>query len=352
MKKRTLSRLIITTLLTTTLLTGCGSSNDAPENKSAGNFATPKSEVSAASSETEASGEGTSTPDDEIDAETMEFIKYNIYVEVNNYIIKLLNNINSYYTVVADADEFSLIPDSGYSYGYDISGLNSSIVDDAITVSQMEPAFEELDTLVAELAAPMRTLMDTFSDINNCRDYANNQYEQPKNFHPIIHSNTAIFIEPAYQFLDALDTVANERVAAEEEKMLADGELIAYNSSHVITIVNKILDECYEQGIDDYNLTELDLTNIKPLYDELVQTVEDYNTATSDNDQLVKESLSNSTPFDGLFDSMIQALEWMIKQVESQKPLDDPSIESLGSLNHVHVVLSRCIDRYNSIFAE
>lgn len=47
-------------------------------------------------------------------------------------------------------------------------------------------------------------------------------------------------------------------------------------------------------------------------------------------------------------DRMASALEWMIKQVESGQPIQDPGREYLGGLIHVHVVLAACIDLYNT----
>ena len=141
-------------------------------------------------------------------------------------------------------------------------------------------------------------------------------------------------------------------MAAHEQKMLDEGNLIIYNSSHAITIVNQILAECYAQGVDDANITELDLTNIRPLYEELIATVAAYDEAVSDSNQIMKESLSNSAPFDGLLNSLSQSVEWMIKQVESGRPIEDPGSEYLGGIIHIQVVLSQCIERYNTVFVE
>ena len=141
-------------------------------------------------------------------------------------------------------------------------------------------------------------------------------------------------------------------MSASEQKMLDEGQLIAYNASHMITVANRILDECYKQGIDDANITELDLTNIRPLYEELTETVAAFHEATSDSDQLMKESLSSSTPLYGLPDSLVQSVEWMIKQVESQVPIQDPGREYLGGIIHIEQELSECIDQYNAVFAE
>lgn len=340
-------------ILTVTVLTGCSSSpaktGEVSDKRNESREVTAPADGSTAESGSES--EAASKAEDEIVPEAMDLIKYNIYVQTNNYIIDVLENIENYYAVVEDAEEFSLIPDSGYTYKYGIRGLNSSIVDDALAVSEMEPAYETLDTLAQQIAEPMKALMDLFSDISDSYDFADNQYAKAKEFHTVVRENAVNFATLGYQFMDELTIIANERVVAEEEGMKANGELIAYSCSHAITVVNKIIDECYNQGVDDYNLIDLDLTPIKPLYDELVETVEAYKAAVADNNQLVKESLSRA-PFDGLLDSLVQSLEWMIKQVESKTPIEDPSIETLGSIYHVNVVLSNCIDRYNSTFAE
>lgn len=303
------------------------------------------------SEDTEAVNESAS--ETEIDEETMDFIKYNTYIELNNYAIEVLDNVYSYYMVVADEEEFSLIPDTGLSYGYDISYLNTTVLDDAELVADMEPAYETVDQLAKDLIPPMRTMMETFNQISDAEySYADNQYQLPKELHPVIQENAAAFESAADAYFAAIDVLSDERVQEEEAKMLEEGNLINYYSSRAISIGNQIMDEAVSQGINDYNLTDLDLTNIKSYYEELKTVVENYETACADNEQLVKESLSTSTPFSGLFDSLLQSVEWMINQVESQTPLDEPSLSPLGSLGHVSEVLSQCIDRYNSVFAE
>ncbi len=292
------------------------------------------------------------TEEETLDEETMDLVKYNIYVEMNNDIVEVLDNLDSYYTVVEYADEFALIPDSGYSYKFDISPFNSSIVDDAVAVASMEPAYEGLDDLAMEIAEPMRTLMDTFSDIYGSNDFADNQYAKAREYHDRIQQNAAVFQDLAYAFMDKVDVIGNERMQEQEKQLLDDGELIAYNASHLITIGKQILNECYEQEISDENITELDLTNIRPLLEELKATVAAYEEAVSDNNQLVKESLSNSTPMSGLPQSLADSVEWMIRQVESGKPIEDPGREYLGGIIHIEKVLSDCIERYNTVFAE
>ncbi len=217
----------------------------------------------------------------------------------------------------------------------------------------MEPDYGELDDLVREMADPLRDLMDTFSNISSSHDYADNQYQKAKDYHAVIYSSADTFAELGYAYMEAISEMGNLRIAEEEEAMKEEGRLIIYNASRAISIGKQVLDVVDDQEISDETITDLDLTEIRRLHEELVAVVADFDAATADNDQLIKESLANSRPFDGLYNSLIQALEWMIKQVESGRPLDlSGSGAPLGSIGHFSEVLSKCIERYNSVFVE
>ena len=343
--KNTLGKAAIVLLLSF-VLSGCGqkdSGSDAEKNTTA-----PETETTV--QETEAK---TEAEEETLAPEQMELVKYNYYVDLNNDILDILDNIDYYFEVVDYTDEFALLPDTGYTYGYNIHGKNTDIIDDCLQLADMEPAFDELDAMVKEMADPLRALMETFSAISDSYDYADNQYEKAKEYHTVIYANADTFYTMGTNYMDAVAKMGDERTAKEEEQMKADGQLIIYNASHGITIGKAVLDEIYNQEITDENITGMDLTEIKNLYNELVATVADLDAALADNNQLIKESLSNSRPFDGLYDSLIQALEWMIKQVESGQPLDlSGSGAPLGSIGHFSETLGKCIDRYNSVFVE
>lgn len=288
-----------------------------------------------------------------LDEETMDLLKYNIYVELNNTIVEILNDISNYFLVVDTAEEFRFRDDAEYSYGYRIKGFNMDAVEDAELVYNMAPAYETLDGLVEDMLPSMREIMETFDAINDSEyTYEENQYQQPKENHIRLMACLEEFTAYAYEYLDQVDIIAKERDAAHEAKMLEEGRLIIYNFSRMLTLSNQILDEIYDQGIDDYNLTELDLTPIYPLFEEMQATAAAYDEAVSDNNQLMMESLSNRQVYAGNWNSLVQAFEWMIKQVESGVPYEDPSAEYLGGLQHIYVVLSKKVNDYNGIFVD
>ncbi len=300
-----------------------------------------------------ATGEDSGLNEFGLDEETMELVKYNIYVELNNTIIEILDNIDNYFLVVDTAEEFRFRDDAEYSYGYRIKGFNMDAVEDAELVYNMAPAFETLDKLVEDMLPSMREIMETFDAIDDSEyTYEENQYQQPKENHTRLMACLEEFTTYAYEYLDRIDVIADERSAAQEAKMLEEGRLIIYNYSRMLTLSSQILDEIYDQGIDDYNLTELDLTPIYPLFEEMQTTAAAYGEAVNDNNQLMLESLSNRQVYESDWNGLIQAFEWMIKQVESGVPYEDPSHEYLGGLQHIYVVLSGKVNDYNGIFVD
>lgn len=355
-KKRVLACICIL-CLGMTVLTGCGGEKEKEEETAsledtgAYGRGERKEKADTEASETDYEEEEESSEMDDIDPETMELIKYNVYVEFNNTLVEMMNNIDNYFLAVEQQEEFSLI-DGGKPYGYGLVGIDQDILGDALFISEYEPMMGDLDGRVADIADSMQTLTDVFYELRHSNNYADNQYAKAKEYHQIIWENTEEFYIQAEEFVDALDVIADERVAEAEAGMLEEGRLIIYNSSHVITLMQDIMDECYEQGVNDENLNDLDTAPIREMHEEILECVEAYNAACADNDQLIKESLSNSAPFDGLLDSAAQSVEWMINQAESGEPVTDIDLTPLGSLGHVYEVTSQCIERYNTVFAE
>lgn len=340
MKKDVLKKTAVVLVLTLSLA-GCSTGKES--NPSA-TSATETAEEITRETATEAEEE-TYSP------EEMDLIKYNYYVDLNNDIVEVLDSIGYYFEVVDYTEEFSLLPDTGLTYGYRVYGQNTDIIDDCLYLADMEPSYGEMDDLIKEMAEPLRNVMETFSNISRSSDYADNQYQKAKEYHAVIYASADTVADLGYRYMNAVAEMGAAKMAEEEEKMKEEGMLIIYNASRAISIGKEVLNEMARQEVNDENLTELDLTEIRRLHDELVAVVADFDAAAADNEQMMKESLSNSRPFDGLYDSLIQALEWMIKQVESGQPVDlSHSGAPLGSAGHFSETLSKCIERYNSVF--
>ena len=73
-----------------------------------------------------------------------------------------------------------------------------------------------------------------------------------------------------------------------------------YNASRSISIGNQVLDVIYDQGISDETITDLDLTEIRALYDELVAVVADFDAATADNNGIRQQGKLFGIVYDGV----------------------------------------------------
>ena len=333
MRKSNLAKLMAVLLASAMVLSGCGGSKDEEPRETKRKEQPDSAEAADEGADTEES-EGMES---EFTPEEMDLIKYNYYVELNNDIIDVMDSIDYYYAVVDYAEEFTLLPDTGLTYGFSIYGKNTDTLDDCVLLADMEPSYGEMDNMVKELEAPLRALMEVFSDISRSNDFADNQYQKAKEYHEIVYGNTDAFDAVAYDFVDAIAEMSVARVEEEENKMKEEGRLIQYNASRAITLGREVLNEAYSQGVNDANLNDLDLAEIQKIHDELVAVVADFDAATADNDQLVKESLSNSRPFDGLLNGLIDALEWTMKQAESGVLPDMEGNAPLGSLEHFSI---------------
>ena len=67
--------------------------------------------------EAETTEEETAPEEETLSPEDMELIKYNYYVDLNNDIVEVIDSIGYYFEVVGEQEEFSLLPDTGLTYG-------------------------------------------------------------------------------------------------------------------------------------------------------------------------------------------------------------------------------------------
>ena len=349
MKRQRVCAVLPLLLALALLLSGCGEKR--------GNLTKPANASFTPRPSTSATPSHTPEPEETMDPETMDLIKYNAYINLNNELVELNDSIYNYFRVVADQPDFAMLPDTDLPYAFKTHSFNTDCIEDAAALAAMEPSYGALDDLVLALEAPTTVLMETMDQVHDSNItgssmvYAENQYEKPKAWHALIYENLDAYEAVVYDFFDALTELAAQRSAEAEQQMLDEGNLIIYNASHTITVARQVLDECTAQGINDANLTQLDLTNIRTLREELSGTIDSLNAAFSDPDQRMKESMGTNNPFSGINDRLLQALDWLIKQVESGQPLDRPGEEILGSIVHYQICLARCIDEYNSVFA-
>ena len=91
-------------LLLALVLSGCGQKNDGKGG--AKETTDKKTETTTEAKETTEAVKET-TPEETLSPEQMELVKYNYYVDLNNDILDVLDDIDAYFLVVDYAEEFA-----------------------------------------------------------------------------------------------------------------------------------------------------------------------------------------------------------------------------------------------------
>ena len=144
MKGLSFTRVLAILLIFALVLPGCGKKVEEPDKTKPEQ---PDKEVTA-----EADMEDTEPEEEEIPPEQMDLIKYNYYAELNNQIVEILDSIEYYYQVVDYTEEFSLLPDTGLTYGYRVYGNNTDVLEDCLLLADMDPSYGDMDTLDKDMA--------------------------------------------------------------------------------------------------------------------------------------------------------------------------------------------------------
>ena len=282
-----------------------------------------------------------SEPDDE----TKLKIKAYTYIAFSNEILELAEDLDEYFLVVEPQEEFAFTAQNTYDYKYGIGPYNTDMLDNAVTLAKEEPALDPLDELTLKIEPYARELMDVFSDMYSCYDFADGQYAKAKEMHKRIVAVLHDFYEQADAYLYECGELSDKLAQESEQKALEDGNIIFYSSSHMITLCKELFRVCNEKGIDDSNLTSLDLSAVQPIIDEMHQTFDQYTAAVNDKNQLMKESLAG--PPINYFTSLMSTIDFMTEIIKNGG--SNPSPGALGSLGHINEVLNDFIDNYNRI---
>ena len=82
-----------------------------------------------------------------------------------------------YFQVVDYQEEFSLLPDTGLTYGYRVYGKNTDIIEDCLYLADMEPSYGEMDQMVKDLAGPLKAVMDACSSISGVKGFSSSSWD-------------------------------------------------------------------------------------------------------------------------------------------------------------------------------
>lgn len=198
--------------------------------------------------------------------------KYNDYISFYNSELSSVNYALNQY-LESQGDEKKLKKHK-QPFKHFSSEVNNKWWNTKKEISKKKPAFKELDEAAEALIPPAEELiqlLNTAAKYYQARDYLDDKYEKGIELHTKIWATGKIFITAYAKFDEALRNKETEIRNAEMDYAKKTGNAFDYNKIMVSILMEKIIKEFETQQLSDKNVASIDLSKIKPLYDEFNQ---------------------------------------------------------------------------------
>ena len=365
MKKKLLTLVLATAMVLS--LPACGDvSSTGNRSSSADNasdasdsFQMPPKDIGGTEGNTEDSAAG-----GELDEDTAQEL-YNTYIDINNFMLGRINDsLEIYFSYVdIESEEFKLL-DESYQHYICYSVLDSQLksIEWAYETASSKGEKDALDQAFLNLYPHITALAQALNDIEIYTSYdafLDDDFAKSQEQHTALLSVLGDYFTAGDLFMDELSIVASERVAAQLERLKAEGYEVLYAMNMVINLAQNIESELYNQGVWDENILDMDLTTIQPLYDEFSAYVESILAYDDDEEALAAEGLNNS-PYWFTFvmytEDMGDSLSQVLEKVNNGEALSDTdlmfsSTPGQCSLTSFSEGISRVIEAYNNIIS-
>ena len=278
--------------------------------------------------ETEADIKKKSEEAEKISAELAktEAEKYNTYVELFNFLPRVDESIKTYINSAGDQEEVKIYSKGLYIQSIPMNEIlktkaqmntgNTGDLDK--TVQSLIPVLEELSKLLVES-----------QEYYTARDYADDDYARGKELHKLILKEITRYKTTVEEFRSAMKSKSREVTAEELEEAKSKGDMITYYKLEVMQASMDITDELEVQGLTARNVTEGDLSKIKPLYDKFLE-VQNKLREEAKNEESVKKAGYNSNAEKWYLESFIRvSLEFkggaldLMERIEKKQKLED-----------------------------
>ena len=287
-----------------------------------------------------------------------ELTQYNNYVDFSNFLTgNFEENISRYFEGVEPETEFKVIEGGHYttvSFGdYDIEQVQN-----CLDQANAGTKFTDLDEQVKTLAPIVLETMKVYNEAAGYGDlqaYKDDQYAKAQEIHSRLFPLVQSYIDPADTYTAAIHSLSVERQQEEMQRMKDNGYTIRYDMLRIMNLKNQIIDAFSEQpNVAEANIADLDLTKIRPAYDELATLLLEFVPLSKDKDAAEKEGFDNNyyvTNFADAAGDFKKQLQEMIDRKESGKGFSENELQFLwatdGSFQKISEAASKMTEEYN-----
>ena len=292
-----------------------------------------------------------------------ELEEYNNYVDFSNFLVNdFVDHLHTYFTAVADDPTFQAT-EQGIYPRYGFSKYDEEDVQKCLDQANKGTHFANLDENVKVLAPIVLDAMKVYNEAANYGElegYKDDQYAKAAEIHSRFYPLIESYVNPANAYTANVHSIALERQEKEMQQVKDAGYIIRYDMLKIMRLKNDILDAISEQSatVSEANITELDLTKIRPAYDELAALLLEFNPLVDDEEAAEKEGFSHAAAAvhlsafarsAGDFKKQVQKLIERVESGEgfSEFELNTPSIAD-GNYEKISEDASDMTSNYNS----
>ncbi len=304
---------------------------------------------------------GNEPAEGELDEETAQLL-YNNYIDINNYMVgRLYESLERYFNYVdIESEEFKLLDEEDNYYDcYSISDSQIEDLEETYEIVNGKSEKDALDQAFLNLYPSIKSLMLTLNEIYDYTDmetYKVDNFAKSQEHHVALMSALNEYTLAEEAFRNELNTLAAQRQEEELAQLKEEGYEVVYSLIMTINLAQELESELYRQEVWDDNILDMDLTTIKPLYDEFASYVDTVLAYSEDSEALSKEGLNSGSLalYVMHMKDALKSFNRVLAKVEAGEALDSSDLISTMpgqcSLSAFSEGVSDMIDAYNNIY--
>mgnify|MGYP000865612296 CR=1 FL=1 len=287
---------------------------------------------------------------------------YNNYVDLSNFMTGDVESaLDRYFAGVEASSDFHPV-ENGYYIANGFSSTNYDFLDTVESQADLGTAYPDVDNAAMELIPALRNLMqvlDEAADYGKQKSYLDDNYAKGEEIHTRFVPAVNSYDDLRVPFLNSLRDILKEQQKKDLERLEKEGYTIRYQMLKLTVLKSEIMNVIYTQeSVSDENILSLDVTDIKPKYEEYSSILAEFATNYKDKAEQEKEGFETyqSTQLGLFYDAVVNfkvQTQALISRVEEQREYSEAEKLILrtadGSLEHLAECGSDVTSRYNSV---
>ena len=287
---------------------------------------------------------------------------YNNYIDLSNFMTgRVEESLNRYFTGVAATEDFSPV-EGGYYITTTFSNYDYELLDNVEAQADLGTSYTEMDEHALTLIPTLRDLMkvlDEAGNYGNQKGYLDDNYAKGQEIHSRFVPAVNAYDEERLPYLNSLRAILQERQALDLEHFQKEGYTIRYQMLKLTILKSDIMNAIYKQEeISDENVLSLDVTEIRPKYEEMASVLAEFAVNYKDEAELEKEGFESYKSgqlsfFNNTITEFKVQTQALIARVDEQRPYSEAEKLTLrtteGSLERLIKCSSDVTSRYNEV---